>query len=86
MNGLETQPPVTIPERDGNDPTAYSRRDLGYRLHRYKRFAPQNASDAIGNILGVREYIVGTSGVGLGRQEGSAGLSRVLMRRFMMSA
>jgi hypothetical protein len=77
MNGRKTQPPVIIPGCDGNDATAYSRRNLGGRLHRYKRFAPQNASGAIGNTLGVREFIVGTSGAGLERQEGSSESSRV---------
>lgn len=47
MNGPETQRPVSMPECDGNDSTAYSRRCLGGRLYRYKRFAPQNASGAI---------------------------------------
>jgi len=67
-----------MPECDGNDPTAYSRYNLGGRLRRYKGFAPQNASGAIGNTLGVREFIVGTGGAGLERQEGSSRLARVL--------
>jgi hypothetical protein len=67
-----------MPECDGNDPAAYSRRNLGGRLRRYKRSAPQNASGTIDNTLGVRELIVGTSGADLERQEGNSELSRVL--------
>ena len=33
--------------------------------HWYERFAPQNASGAIDNAHGVREFIVGTGGAGL---------------------
>jgi len=33
--------------------------------HWYERFAPQNASGAVDNTFGVREFIVGTGGAGL---------------------
>ena len=54
MNDPEAQPPVTMPECDGNDPTAYSRCNP-VRLRRYKPFAPRNASGVIGDALGARE-------------------------------
>jgi hypothetical protein len=69
MNGSGIQSPVIMPDCDSDDPAAYSRRSLGGRLHRYKRFAPRNASGAIGTTLGVHDFTVGTSGAGLERQE-----------------
>lgn len=38
---------------------------LNGHLHTYARFAPQNASGAVDNTSGIREFIVGTGGEGL---------------------